>query len=442
MRLTVRAFLVAFLVLLLTVTGRAAGVLVQGAIVDPAGAPIPGATVELLLGTREVAKVVSAKDGAFRFPDVGPGNYRIRVTLVGFRQTLQDIVVGDVAPAPVRVKLLVGSVTETVVVTAQPPAADASALKVRPGVPPPPLAAPGPVSGAGRGNAYAGGVAAGVAGGVFGGVAADTESYASIEENRFRRPVEQPLSTFSIDVDTASYANVRRFLNEGRLPPVDAVRIEELINYFHFDYGDATQGAPFGVTTEVIPCPWNSAHKVALIGLQAHRLPEGRTPPRNLVFLLDVSGSMAPADKLPLVKTAMKMLAETLTASDRVAIVTYAGTTGVALPATRGDRTSVIQDAISALNAGGSTNGGAGIQLAYQIAAENFVKGGINRVILATDGDFNVGVTSLDALTSLIEEKRGTGVFLSVLGVVGYALVRPFTHFDHKHEDNLWVHLD
>ena len=142
MRLTVRAFLVAFLVLLLTVTGRAAGVLVQGAIVDPAGAPIPGATVELLLGTREVAKVVSAKDGAFRFPDVGPGNYRIRVTLVGFRQTLQDIVVGDVAPAPVRVKLLVGSVTETVVVTAQPPAADASALKVRPGVPPPPLAAP------------------------------------------------------------------------------------------------------------------------------------------------------------------------------------------------------------------------------------------------------------------------------------------------------------
>jgi Ca-activated chloride channel family protein len=246
---------------------------------------------------------------------------------------------------------------------------------------------------------------------------ADAESYAAIDENKFRRVADQPLSTFSIDVDTASYANVRRFLNEGRLPPADAVRVEELINYFRFDYADCIQGAPFGVTTELVPCPWNSRHRLALIGLQAKRLPEGRTPPRNLVFLLDVSGSMATSDKLPLVKNAMKMLAETLTSQDRVAIVTYAGTTGIALPATRGDRNAVIQSAISSLSAGGSTNGGAGIQLAYQIANENFVKGGINRVILATDGDFNVGITSIDDLGRLIEEKRASGVFLSVLGV-------------------------
>ncbi len=249
------------------------------------------------------------------------------------------------------------------------------------------------------------------------GALPDAESYASIDENKFRRVTDQPLSTFSIDVDTASYANVRRFLNEGRLPPIDAVRVEELINYFHFDYADSTQGAPFGLTTELAACPWNNRHKLALIGLQSKRLPAGKTPPRNLVFLLDVSGSMASSDKLPLVKTAMKMLADTLTAQDRVAIVTYAGTTGVSLPATRGDRTGVIQEAISALTAGGSTNGGAGIQLAYQIANENFVKGGINRVILATDGDFNVGVTNMDDLTRLIEEKHASGVFLSVLGV-------------------------
>ncbi|MEO6237459.1 MAG: von Willebrand factor type A domain-containing protein [Vicinamibacterales bacterium] len=172
------------------------------------------------------------------------------------------------------------------------------------------------------------------------------------------------MSTFSIDVDTASYANVRRFLNEGRLPPPDAVRVEELINYFKFDYADGSADAPFAVTTEVAVCPWNSRHTLALIGLQARRTPAARTPPRNLVFLLDVSGSMSSNDKLPLVRNATKMLAETLTARDRVAIVTYAGTTGVALPSTRGDRGAAIQDAISALNSGGSTNGGAGIQLA------------------------------------------------------------------------------
>jgi Ca-activated chloride channel family protein len=416
MQILRRAVLVGLLVLLVTVTGRAAGVAIEGTVVDPAGSAIPGATVELLSGARVVAKAVSGTNGAFRFADVAAGAYEIRVTLAGFRQTRAAITVGATAPPPLRLKLLVGSVSETVSVTSD---AGMASLK---SVPPPPPSAPGPVGGVPGGvvGGFVGGVAGGGRGGGFvaaRGALADTESYASIDENKFRRPVDQPLSTFSIDVDTASYANVRRFLNEGRLPPVDAVRVEELINYFHFDYADSTQGAPFGVTTELAPCPWDSRHKLTLIGVQAKRLPPGKIPPRNLVFLLDVSGSMSSNDKLPLVKTAMKMLAETLTAQDRVAIVTYAGTTGVSLPSTRGDRNATIQDAISALSAGGSTNGGAGIQLAYQIANENFVKGGINRVILATDGDFNVGVTSIDDLTRLIEEKRTSGVFLSVLGV-------------------------
>jgi len=427
MRVAARLALLAVFVSILSVTGRAAGVLVQGLIIDPAGSPIPGATVELVADTRVAAKTVSGPDGRFRLPDVAAGAYDLRVTLAGFRQSIVKLVVGDRLPEPLMVKMLVGSADEQVVISsaqpgdslrATPPPPPASrtapapnAASTSPAIPEPKMmggiAGPGFSGGRGAGGGYGGGVP----------VQPDTESYAAIDENKFRRPADQPLSTFSIDVDTASYANVRRFLNEGRLPPEDAVRVEELINYFHFDYADATQGAPFGVTTEVVPCPWNTGHRLALVGLQAKRLPEGRTPPRNLVFLLDVSGSMSSNDKLPLVKTAMKMLAETLTEQDRVAIVTYAGSTGVALPATRGDRTSVIQEAISALNSAGSTNGGAGIQLAYDIAAANFVKGGINRVILATDGDFNVGVTSIEDLTQLIEAKRQTGVFLSVLGV-------------------------
>ena len=421
MRVASRAFLVAVLLVLVTVTGRAAGVVVQGTVVDPAGLVIPGATVELLSGTRVVGKTVSATDGSFRFADIAPGNYDIRVTLAGFRQSRMAIAVGSAAPAPVRIRLLIGSVTETVTVASESRSMD-SAKAI-------PSASPAPPPQAVR---VEGGIPGGVVGGVGGGVAGfaggrggysarllqpESETYAAIDENKFRRALDQPLSTFSIDVDTASYANVRRFLNEGRLPPVDAVRVEELINYFRFDYADAIQAAPFGVTTELAPCPWNSRHKLALIGLQARRLPPGKTPPRNLVFLLDVSGSMASADKLALVKNGMKMLAETLRPEDRVGIVTYAGSSGIALHSTRGDRMGVIQSAIDGLSAGGSTNGGAGIQLAYQMAAENFVKDGINRVILATDGDFNVGVTSMDALKNLIEEKRGTGVFLSVLGV-------------------------
>jgi Ca-activated chloride channel family protein len=245
----------------------------------------------------------------------------------------------------------------------------------------------------------------------------NTEAYDRIDENPFRLATQDPRSTFSIDVDTASYANVRRFLNRGSLPPPDAVRIEELINYFRFDYPQPAAGAPVSITTELAACPWNRQHRLALIGVQARALDMDAVPARNLVFLLDVSGSMEPPDKLPLVRTAMRMLVDTLTERDRIAIVVYAGASGIVLPSTSGARKEKIHEAIARHEAGGSTNGGAGITLAYQTAQEHFIKGGINRVILATDGDFNVGVTNQGELTRLIEQKRASGIFLSVLGV-------------------------
>jgi Ca-activated chloride channel family protein len=244
----------------------------------------------------------------------------------------------------------------------------------------------------------------------------NTEAYSHLEENPFFEVARAPLSTFSIDVDTASYSNTRRFLKDGQLPPKDAVRIEELVNYFSYDYPQPVGDAPFSVTAEISEAPWNPSHRLVHIGLQGKRIHAEDMPPANLVFLLDVSGSMNEERKLPLVKSAMRMLAEQMTARDRVAMVVYAGSSGLVLPATGGDRKGEILAAIDRLEAGGSTNGGEGIQLAYKIAQENFIKNGVNRVILATDGDFNVGVTSEGDLVRLIEEKRQSGVFLSVLG--------------------------
>ena len=243
-----------------------------------------------------------------------------------------------------------------------------------------------------------------------------TESYGRIDENPFHEVARAPLSTFSIDVDTASYSNTRRFIGEGRLPPKDAVRIEELINYFNYDYPQPTGSAPFSVSAEVADCPWNARHRLVHIGLQGRRIAAEQMPPANLVFLVDVSGSMSPANRLPLVKSSLRMLTEQLSARDRVAIVVYAGTSGLVLPSTPGDRKAEILAALDRLEAGGSTNGGQGIQLAYRVAQENLIQGGTNRVVLATDGDFNVGVTSESELVRLIEEKRQGGVHLSVLG--------------------------
>ncbi|MCH8805580.1 MAG: von Willebrand factor type A domain-containing protein, partial [Planctomycetes bacterium] len=231
--------------------------------------------------------------------------------------------------------------------------------------------------------------------GYFGfGTAAEsnTEAYARVVDNPFLVVMNSPLSTFSIDVDTASYANVRRFLGQGQLPPPDAVRIEEMINYFSYDYPHSAGEEPFSVTVETATCPWTPEHRLMRVGLKGLEFEREQRPSCNLVFLLDVSGSMQPANKLPLLKQAMGMLVGELFDDDRVAIVVYAGSSGLVLPSTTADNNETILHALENLQAGGSTNGGEGIQLAYDLATENFIEGGVNRVILATDGDFNVGI--------------------------------------------------
>ena len=244
----------------------------------------------------------------------------------------------------------------------------------------------------------------------------NTEAYDEIVDNPFLAAKQNPLSTFSIDVDTASYSNVRRFLQQGQLPPPGAVRIEELVNYFGYDYPQPEGDVPFSVNVEVAGCPWKPEHRLVRIGLKGREVNLENRSPANLVFLLDVSGSMQSGNKLPLVKSAMKLLVDRLGESDRVAIVVYAGASGLALPSTGADDKITILTALDQLEAGGSTNGGEGIRLAYAVATDNMIPGGINRVILCTDGDFNVGTTNESELTRLIEEKAKSGVFLSVLG--------------------------
>ena len=244
----------------------------------------------------------------------------------------------------------------------------------------------------------------------------DREGYDEIDENPFVAVSTRPRSTFSVDVDRASYANVRRFLADGRAPPRDAVRIEELVNYFAYDYAEPEGGAPVALAAEVGAAPWRPPHRLVRIGLQARRIELGQAPPANFVFLIDVSGSMQPANKLPLLQRAFALLVEQLRPQDRVAIVVYAGAAGLVLPSTPGDEKTKLREAIDGLEAGGSTAGGAGIRRAYAEARANFIPGGNNRVILATDGDFNVGVSSDAEMVQLIEEMRATGVFLTVLG--------------------------
>lgn len=244
----------------------------------------------------------------------------------------------------------------------------------------------------------------------------NTEQYNKIDEIGFRKVLNDPLSTFSIDVDTASYANVRRFLNDNRLPPKDSVRIEEMINYFSYNYREPSGNDSFSVITEMSDCPWHKTHKLVHIGIKAKDIHTEKIPASNLVFLLDVSGSMSMPDKLPLLKKGMRLLVDKLRKTDRVAIVVYAGAAGLVLDSTPANEKAGILKAIESLQAGGSTAGGEGIKLAYQVAKENFIKDGNNRVILATDGDFNVGVSSDGELVRMVEEKRKCGVFLTVLG--------------------------
>ncbi len=282
-----------------------------------------------------------------------------------------------------------------------------------------------------------GGVEGGVVGGVVGGslaaqsgfgVAAPSSiavmellsanpNYVGSKEHDFADAAKETTTTFAIDVDRASYANVRRFLTANTMPPADAVRIEEMINYFSYSYPQPSDGAPFSVTAEVAGCPWNVQHRLMRIGIQGKNLDLWKLAPNNLVFLLDVSGSMMPPERLPLLKSAFRFLVNELRAEDSVAIVVYAGAAGVVLPPTSGADKRTILDALDRLQAGGSTAGAEGIALAYKTAQDNFRDDGNNRVILATDGDFNVGATSFEDLQKLVEEKRKTGIFLTCLGV-------------------------
>ena len=395
--------------------GRAAqadrGILV-GTIKNVSGAGVPGVRVEAQ-GPVTASAVTDAR-GTFRIGNLVPGDYVVTATLAGFATTTARARIAPRNETRIALELRAGPLNEAVV-TGQATSMDAetSARQVtgtgqfRTAGSPRPLealaaaAAPpflsDPVERRRRGR--------------------NTESYDHIDENGFKHVSADPLSTFSVDVDTASYANVRRFLREGRLPEPGAVRVEELINYFRLPYAEPDGPEPFSITTELAECPWNPDHRLALIGIQGRAVTRREPAPRNLVFLIDVSGSMASHDKLPLVQSAMRMLVDELEERDRVAIVVYAGASGLALPSTTGRDKAAITRAIAELEPGGSTNGAEGIQLAYRVAREHFIRGGVNRVVLATDGDFNVGVTSQDALVRLIERERQSGVFLSVLGV-------------------------
>lgn len=245
----------------------------------------------------------------------------------------------------------------------------------------------------------------------------NTENYAAFDDNRVVRTAEQPVSTFSIDVDTGSYSNVRRMLARGQLPPKDAVRVEEMLNYFDYGYpGPANREQPFRVTTVLAPAPWDGKRVLMQVGIQGYDVARSEIPPANLVFLVDTSGSMATPDKLPLLKESFRQLVPRLRAQDRVTLVVYAGSAGLVLPPTPGDRHGEILDALGRLEAGGSTNGGEGIDLAYAMAKQSFIEGGVNRIVLATDGDFNVGIFDESALETKVESGRKAGIALTTLG--------------------------
>ncbi len=410
----------------------ATGLSVSGTVRDRSGAVIPGVEVRAAdMKTGEQKTTLTNDSGSYSLPGMQSGKWKFRAELMGFRTFDQEIELTD-QDYRLDAVLEVGDISESIIVVsagevpvhsafAPPPPASESALRkqvadlplngrdalelarLRTGR----IVAPTkresdalrdetrPVRQAERFN---------------------TESYDPIQDNPFLRVTDNALSTFSIDVDTASYANLRRFLNQGQRPPKDAVRIEEMINYFQYDYAPPTGEQPFSVHLDVASAPWNPRHRLLRVGLKGKEVSADERPAANLVFLIDVSGSMRSANKLPLLKQGMKLLVDELADKDRVAIAVYAGAAGLVLPSTPCTEKHLILEALDRLRSGGSTAGAAGIRLAYQTAQQNFIPGGINRVVLATDGDFNVGVSSNGELVELIEGKRQSGVFLSVLG--------------------------
>ena len=395
------------LMLFLGITLAESAVFLEGFVMDTKGAAVPGvAVIAKNTATQVTYRTKTDKKGHFAFQNIPVGIYDVWVMMPGFQSVKQTgIHVRGSKAAVVNFTL---QFEGNVISPAVPVEAELVALKADKGV----------------------------VGGVNGGVRREslsrqrpkdayhhqsapywnTEEYDRIYENRFLLATQNPLSTFSIDVDTASYSNVRRFINSNQFPYKDAVRIEEMINYFAYDYPQPEKDHPFSITTEISTCPWNDSHRLIHIGLQGKKLETSKLPPSNLVFLLDVSGSMSAANKLPLLQKAFRLLVNELGSRDRVSIVVYAGAAGLVLPSTDATQKETIASAIDRLKAGGSTAGGAGIKLAYKVAQENFIQEGNNRIILATDGDFNVGVSSTSELVRMIEDYRKKGIFLTILG--------------------------
>lgn len=369
------------------------------------GAAIPNALIEVFQNGKNISSNSTGNNGVFSF-SLSQGTYSVKVTAQGYDIFVNKKVIitsGTTTNLKISLKpfVIIDSLTasdEVVVETKKEMFATGMAMSSR-----------------AKSEGYANYASPSVVN--YQPQEFNTESYDVISENGFKDVINNPLSTFSIDVDKASYSNIRRFLTQNQKPVKDAVRIEEMINYFDYEYPQPTNGHPFSITIEGEKCPWNEKHNLVLVGLKGENLNDKQIPPSNLVFLLDVSGSMDQPNKLPLIKRSFKYLVENLRSVDKVAIVVYAGAAGVVLESTPGNMKETIIASIDKLQAGGSTAGGEGINLAYAIAKQSFIKGGNNRVILATDGDFNIGASSDAEMVRLIEEKRKDGIFLSVLGV-------------------------
>jgi Ca-activated chloride channel homolog len=418
---------------------------VSGTVRDPSGAAIAGAEVVIrLAGTSREIRLLTTPSGEFQVKNLPSGPLSVSVSSPGFKTLSQQVLIKAKDELRLQTRLDIGETAETIMVQASnAPATPSPSSKSPAALGWTTLPAKGFSSALER-NARTRGFAGGAPGASVQRFVAlnkiseqesddsehlrrsgdkgryrqdfNTEAYDRVVDNPFLRPTQNPLSTFSIDVDTAAYANLRRFLSSGSLPPKDLVRIEEMVNYFSYDYASSRSSDPFSAQVEIGPAAWKPEHRLVRIGLKGREIAQDKRPPSNLVFLIDVSGSMQPPNKLPLIKRALPLLVEKLSENDRVAVVVYAGASGLVLPSTTCNQKAKILAALENLEAGGSTNGASGIQLAYDTAIANFIKGGTNRVILATDGDFNVGVTNQGDLIRLIEEKARSGVFLSVLG--------------------------
>ena len=415
---------------------------ISGKVTDNTKEPIIGAFIEVSQGGVKVISTITDEDGNYIAKPLNPGRYNLTVKYTGFMQeSIKGIIVSPDKNTTVNIRMKSAiQLNEVVVREYKVPQIDPTSerktiiseeLEKMPTRNTQSLVAtsPGVYKGRDKTSVNIGGARKedavysvdGIR--VYGSRSAplsapdvQSESYKHTRENGLKLVTDEPLSTMSVDVDRASYSNIRRFINNGQMPPADAVRVEEMVNYFTYKYPQPQGEDPLAIVTELTTCPWNSNRKLLHIGMQARTINTEDLPASNLVFLIDVSGSMYDANKLPLVKTSLKMLVEKLRAEDRIAIVVYAGNAGLVLPSTSGGNKNTIIRALDKLQAGGSTAGGEGIKLAYRVAQENYIRGGNNRIIMATDGDFNVGVSSENELEELITAERAKGIYLTCLG--------------------------